>query len=327
MTARRLIVALTVFVLLAVPLFGCTSGNEPADEPADAELRAIRIGALPTEDTLPLWAAEELGLFADAGLNDVEIVTFQAAAERDTAFAAGEIDGFMGDIIAAAQLEAAGIPVTIGTVMLGATPAEGRFGIVASPEAAYNDITALAQVPVGTSSATIQEYVVDGLMRQAGMAQDDVVIEQVDKVPVRYDLVMNGQLEAAALPEPLLTLAEQGGATLLADDTTGENLSQTVLVFSDDYLTAPGGIETLTVLLGVWDEGAAAVNADPDSWRDTLVEKARLPEPIKDIYRVNTYPEHQVPTEAQVESVLEWMTEKGYLDKTLTYEDLVLITP
>jgi ABC-type nitrate/sulfonate/bicarbonate transport system substrate-binding protein len=70
----------------------------------------VVIGTLPTEDMLPLWVAEEEGLFAEYGLDSVEIVTFQAAQERDAAFVAGEIDAFMGDIIAAAQLEAAGGP-------------------------------------------------------------------------------------------------------------------------------------------------------------------------------------------------------------------------
>lgn len=317
---------LLLAALMILPLSAC-SNDEPAQSTTEpAELQPLVIGTLPTEDALPLWVAEQLGLFEEAGLS-VEIVTFQAATERDAAFAAGEVDAFMGDIIAAANLEAGGIPVTIGTIMLGSVPEEGRFGVVAAPGTGYNELGALAGVPVGTSSATIQEYVLEGLMRQADVAQADVVVEQVDKVPVRFELLMNGQLQAAALPEPLLSLAVTQGAVLLADDTVGENLSQTVLVFSDEYLADPGGIETEMVLLDVWDLAVAQVNADPDSWRDVLVEQARLPEPIKDSYLVNTYPEHQVPTQAQIDSVLEWMTDKGYLTKTLTYEQLVLVTP
>ncbi len=329
MTFRRtmsLAVALMLGAIIALPLAACSSTEPTESVDVPAELQPLVIGTLPTEDALPLWAAEQLGLFEDAGLT-VEIVTFQAATERDAAFAAGEIDAFMGDIIAAANLEAGGIPVTIGTIMLGTTPAEGRFGIVGAPGTGYNEPAALAGVPVGTSSATIQEYVLDGLMRQADVAQADIMIEQIDKVPVRFELLMSGQIEAAALPEPLLSLAVTQGATLLADDTVGENLSQTVLIFSDQYLADPGGIETEVVLLDVWDLAVAEVNADPDAWRDILVEQARLPEPIKDSYRVNTYPEHQVPTEEQVTSVLDWMSDRGYLTTTLTYEQLVLVTP
>jgi NitT/TauT family transport system substrate-binding protein len=237
------------------------------------------------------------------------------------------VDAFMGDVIAAAQLESSAIPVTIATIMLGTTPPQGRFGIVATPGSGYNELAALAGVPVGTSSNTIQEYVLDGLMAQDGVDEDDVAKEEVDKVPVRFELLMNGQLEAAALPEPLLTFAEFQGATILRDDTTGENLSQTVLVFSDEYVAEPGGVETLMRTLEVWDEAAGVVNSDPDAWRETLVEKARLPEPIKDIYVISEYPMNAVPTLEQVDAVLDWMVAKGLLENPVTYEDLVLVTP
>lgn len=321
--------AVLVGLLAVATVSGCA--GEPVErvdlEPGERVPKPVVIGTLPTEDMLPLWVAEELGLFADFDLDDVEIVTFQAAQERDAAMVAGEIDAFMGDIIAAAQLQAAGTPVTIATVMLGATPEEGRFGIVAAPESGFSDLTALAGVPVGTSSNTIQEYVLDGLMRQAGVPAEDVVVEEVKKVPVRFDLLMQGQLKAAALPEPLLTLAETEGAVLLADDTTGENLSQTVLVFSEEYLSEDGGVDTMSALLDAWNAGVEVVNEDPDAWRELLVEQARLPEPIKDTYSVNVYPSAQIPTVEQVEAVIDWMLGKGLLDTPLTYEDLVLVTP
>ncbi len=323
------VAAFVTAILLTTGITGCARQTTvgPDAVPREREPKPVVIGTLPTEDMLPLWVAEERGLFAGFGLEDVRIVTFQAAQERDAALVAGEIDAFMGDIIAAAQLEAAGTPVTIATVMLGATPEEGRFGIVAAPDSGFSDLSALAGVPVGTSSNTIQEYVLDGLMRQAGIPAEEVVVEEVKKVPVRFDLLMQGQLKAAALPEPLLTLAESEGAILLADDTTGENLSQTVLVFSDEYLSEIGGVDTMSALLDAWDAGAEVVNEDPDAWRGLLVEQARLPEPIKDNYPVNVYPAAQLPTVEQVDAVVEWMLGKGLLETALTYEDLVLVTP
>jgi NitT/TauT family transport system substrate-binding protein len=309
-------------------LTGC--GQTDVDSPViDGQPDApapIVIGTLPTEDMLPLWVAQEEGLFDEAGL-EITIINFQAAQERDAAFVAGEIDAFMGDIIASAALEAGESGVTLATVMLGATSEEGRFGIVGAPGTNYASLTELAGVKVGTSSATIQEYVLDGLMGEVGVAQGQIAKEEVKKVPVRYDLLMKGQIQAAMLPEPFLSLAEKEGAPLLSDDTTGTNLSQTVLGFSDEYLAEPGGIEAMTLLLDVWDQGAALVNEDPDAWRELLVEQARVPEPIKDSYEINTYPMHEVPTKEQVESVLEWMQRKGLLTEPPTYEDLVYVTP
>lgn len=341
-SARRFALPLMAALLIALLLAGCGGGastdadadsdsgdDAPAEETA-AKPAPLRIGTLTTEDALPLWVAEAeatdsdgVDFLGDAGLTDFEIVTFQAAQERDAALAAGEIDAFMGDLLAAANFESGGVPVTVATVMLGATAEEGRFGIVAAPGSDVTELTQLAGVPVGTSSATIQEYILDGLMRQAGVSADQVTKEEVKKVPVRFELVMKGQLKAAALPEPFLSLAEVQGATLVADDTTGENISQTVLVFSDEYLEEEGGTEAMEAVLQVWDEAAALVNEDPDSWRDLLVEKARLPEPIADTYEISTYPESQLPTREQIDAVLEWMDAKGLLKEPVTYDDLV----
>lgn len=330
---RGLALALAV-ALAASALTGCKSAGtaksaKPASESAgaiSAKPAAIRIGTLPTEDALPLWVAESKGLFKKAGLT-VTITTFQSAQERDTAFASGSIDAFMGDIIAAADLEAAGSPVSLATVMLGSTPKEGRFGIVARPGSTYTSLKSLAGVPIATSSASIQEYVVDGLMKSAGVPAAQVKKTMVPKVPVRFQLLMSGKLQAAALPEPLLSLAVKQGAKLIADDTTGANLTQTVLGVSDKYLAQPAGMVTTSKLLKVWDEAATTIDASPDAYRGLLVDKARLPEPIKDSYQVNHYPQAAAPTQAEVDAVLAWMRGKGLLKKDVTYTDLVQPLP
>jgi NitT/TauT family transport system substrate-binding protein len=315
-----LVVALATVALLAT---GCSSASKPAQQPTEKPA-ALRIGTLPTEDSLPLWVAEQRGYFATQGLADVQIVSFQSAQERDAAFASGAIDAFMGDIIAAANLQAGGKPTSIATIMLGADQSQGRFGIAAAPKSGVKSLTELANVPVGTSSATIQEYVLDGLMSEAGVPTSSVKVEEVKKVPVRFELLMAGKLKAAALPEPFLTLAEQGGAPLVASDTSATaNLSQTVLVFSDKYLATPGGAAAAKALLAAWDIAVNDINKDPQSVLPLLVEKAKLPESLKTTYKVNTYPTAQLPTKAQVDAVLTWMKDKGYLKGNVTYADLV----
>jgi len=329
---RGLALALA-FALAVSALAGCTKANTAtkstsgeSTETISTKPAAIRIGTLPTEDALPLWVAESEGLFKKAGLS-VTITTFQSAQERDTAFASGSIDAFMGDIIAAANLESAGSPVSLATVMLGATPEEGRFGIVVKPGSKYTSLKELAGVPIATSSASIQEYVVDGLMKNAGVSAAQVKKTMVPKVPARFELLMSGKLEAAALPEPLLSLAVKQGARLIADDTTGTNLSQTVLGVSDKYLAEPAGMVAVRTLLDAWNAAATKIDASPNKWRALLVDKARLPEPIKDSYEVNHYPMATVPTQAEVDAVLAWMRTKKLLKSDVTYAGLVQQMP
>lgn len=322
MTRRlRTVLVVVLAVMLAASLSACSAGT-PAQSGGEAAPAAIRIGTLPTEDSLPLWVAEKDGLFTKAHLK-VEIVPFASAQERDAALTAGAIDAFMGDLIAAASLRAGGVPVKVATVMLGATPAEGRFGIVARPGSTVTSLDQLAGKPIGTSSGTIQEYVLDQLMTQAGVSAEDVKKEEVKKVPVRFDLLMSGKLEAAMLPEPFLSLAESKGAKLVADDTGDQNLSQTVLVVAQKYVDDPAGAQTMTALLQVWNDAVAIVNADPASVRSLLVEKARLPKDLAATYKVNTYPTAQLPKQEQVDDVLAWMKSAGLLAKDVTYADLM----
>jgi len=313
-STRTLMFLLIALVLLAtVSITGCQSGTP-----------AVRIGVLPTEDSLPLWVAEKNGYFGQEGISRVEIVEFQSAQERDAAFASGAIDGFMGDIIAAANLTAAGKPNTIVTVMLGADKTQGRFGVATSPGASETALGEFADVPIGTSSATIQEYVLDGLMHEAGVATSAIKVVNVPKVPVRYQLLMAGKIRAAALPEPFLSLAQQGGSKILGDDTMAKtNLSQTVLVFSNAFLKKEGGRTTVAAVLRAWDKAVTEISMSSDPYRELFVEKVKLPKDLVTVYRINTYPTHQLPSKADVDPVLAWMKAKGYLKANVTYEQLV----
>ncbi|HEY5549191.1 MAG TPA: ABC transporter substrate-binding protein [Coriobacteriia bacterium] len=324
-TVRTAIAAL-VCVALAAGLAACSQPAATPTTPAASAPVKIRIGVLPTEDSLPLWVAERDGLFAKAGL-DVTMTVFPSAVERDAAMTAGAIDGMMGDLVATALLRDGGVPVKAVMVMLGATAKEGRFGIAVKPGSKATSLKDLAGVPVGTSSATIQELVLYSLMNSAGVATTDVKKEEVKKVPLRFELLMSGKLEAAALPEPFLSLAEKSGAKVLADDTTGNNISQTVLIFSEKYLNAAGSADAIAKLFGVWDTAVATINADPGSFRPLLVTQARLPAQLADSYAVNTYPKAAAPTQDMASVVLYWVDTWGLQKTEFTYEDMIWTLP
>ena len=325
---RVLASALALVLAIGALAVGCSPSDEPAAPGPDAtvEPAPIVIGTLATQDSLPLWVAEQEGFFAEAGLGEVEIVTFQSALECQTAFVSGSVDALMTDLIVAANLHASGTPVVVPMIMLGADAAQGRFAVVAAPGSDVASMADLAGVPVGTASPTITEYVLDRLMEKAGVDEADIVKEEVGKMPVRFQLLMEGKLAAASLPEPFVTLAELQGATVVpgGDDTlAGENLSQSVLCVSKTYTESPEGAAALERLLAAWDAAVTEINADPDAFRPVLVEKANLPEVIAQTYAVSDYPLAEAPDAALIQPVLDWMSAKGYLTTTVTPADLL----
>ena len=329
---RVLAGCLAAATVLALALTACkpassTTANPGAGGSATATATttapaAIRIGTLPTEDTLSLWVAEHTDRFKAAGL-DVTITTFASARERDAALTAGAIDGEMSDMVSAALLRQGGFPVKVTTLLLGATPAQGRFGIAVKPGSKVTDLKQLAGVPIGTSSATIQEYVLDSLMKAAGVPDAQVKTQEVAAVPARFQLLTKGSLAAAALPEPFLSLAQLQGAHVVADDTAGANLSQTVLLFSEKYLKDPAHTTSVFKLLGAIDQAAQVINQNPNIWRALLVTNARLPQELAKTYKVNTYPRPQLPRQTDVDPLLAWMRRKGLLKSSVTYADLM----
>ncbi len=318
------LVAGLLALMLVVFAVGCTKTStntaETTKTTTKKEPTKVRIGTLPTEDTLPINVAEQKGFFKDKGL-DIKVTVFKSAQERDAALQAGQIDGFMGDMVAAAALQQSGTPVSIVSVLLGAKPNEGRFGIVASPKSTIKTITELKGVPIATSSNTITEYIIDALLTQNGFTDADIKKVEIKALPVRLEALTNGQAQAAALPDPLLAFAEKQGAHLIVDDTKGANLSQTILLFKKDYLDK--NRDAVKEMLKAMDEGTELINKDPNAYRKLLVDKAKLPQPIADTYKINTYPKAQAPAKADVDRLLDWMVKKKIVKPGLTYKDLV----
>lgn len=321
---RRQVIA-GVAIAATGALAGCTTtssapGSVSGAVPGKAaEPTRVRIGTMATEDFLPAWVAEAEELFpADVA---VELISFQSAQELSLALSASEIDLAMTDPQVAASLTSGGTPMRLCWVALGATPEQGRFGIQVGPDSAIAAPQDLRGASIGVGSNTVPEYVMDRLLEQAGIGAGDFTKEEIKKMPVRFQMMTSGQTDAAALPASLLALGEAQGCTTVIDDTHGENLSQSVIAARVAFAEAEGGAEAIDAVRRGWNEGAAAINKDPERFRATLVERANLAEPLKDRYAIATYPTDVVPTSDMVQPQLDWMLDKGYLEQALRYRE------
>lgn len=317
---RSFVSALALGAMFA--LGGCSSSgsSDSAASSSEDEAKTVNIGTLATEDILPYWVAESEGLFDKAGLS-ASIVQFQSATELIAGVSSNSVDLAMTDPMVAASLYAGGTDLKLAWVTLGTTADQGRFGIMTGPDSTYSSLADLAGVPIGVGTNTILEYVMDKLMERAGVPADQVVVEELQKLPVRYQAMVSGEVAAAALPGSLLALGEASGCKLIADDTTGENISQSVMIVRNGYMEKAGADDAYAALESVWNQAVDLVNANPENYRDLLVENANLNDAVAETYPICTYPYTQIPSSEAVDPVLEWMLEKGYLSKSLNYDE------
>lgn len=326
------IATLAVSALLCMcGLFGCSATSTSDNGGAGAD-GVVRIGTMPTEDILPMWVAEQEGFFEGTGI-EAEVITFDSAQGLSAAITAGEVDMAMTDAMRAIKLTESGAPVVMEWITLGAAPSEGRFGILAPMDAPYDDLPGLAAYlatddgaasGVGVAANTVPEYVLDKLCEEAGIDPASVPTQEVASLPERYSLVASGNLAGAALPASLLRLGESSGLKLIADDTHGTNISQSVMVaresFADEY---PEAVEAVAQ---AWDTAVSAIASDPQAYLPLLAEKANLNETIAIDYPVSSYPfalsegSLSYPAEELVAPQIDWMRAKGYTKADVSYD-------
>lgn len=305
---------LPVLLLVVGLLAGCGQQKENSPQP-----QQLKIGVLPIEDIMPLVVAEKNGYFAAENIR-VELVRFQSAVEQSNAMQSGKLNGMVTDMIVATLMKDSGLDLKITSVTLGATPQEGRFAIIAAPGSNINTLQDLKGKSIGISYNSIIEYVTDGLLLDGGIDLSAVKKTSVPKIPLRMEMLFNNQIDAITVPDPMVTFAEFKGGKVVAQDTE-RNLSQAVMIFSQKTLD-----ENKTAVEGFYRAYAKAVadlNNHPEQYKQLMVENVNIPEPIVNDYSLQHYPAPQLPTEQDVNNILQWMKQKDLLKQDLQYADLV----
>jgi len=304
---------LAILLIITAMLSGCGGEKQTADD------TIIRFGTLPVMQSLPLYVAESEGFFTDLGLA-VELSVFQNAGDKDIAMLSGSIDGQFADLFTPAVIENNGLDMTIVASGYNTSHDRRMFAVLGKPGGEYVRAVDLADVPIALSSNTVIHNVTETLLGYGGLKPEQIKYVESKNIGIRMQMLMSGQVEAATLPEPLVTAAVAGGATVIADDY-GYELSQTVLLFNADYLEKhPENVKKFLLAI---EKAGQYINSNPDLVRAVMTAKTRLPEPLQASYPIPKFPPLTVPSETEITSAVEWLKAQGVVTTELNYKDLV----
>lgn len=280
---KKLILILPAVLLV---LAGCGGTEETKDK--------IRIGIMPDAGALPLLV-----------MDDVEIVSFLSAKERDTAMQLGELDGMMSDLVAVVTFNQRDIPMRVLTLT------ESRFLIVGTP-----DFTEDQEWSIGISENTVIEYLADQFGE--GYPMDKVSIPQV---PVRMEMLGSKKIPLACLTDamawPLLSRGFQ-----IVRDQQDSGLDPAILAFSQEFLDRSE--KRLDEFKKEWNRAVEKINENPEEYRALLMEHARIPEIEGFPYPVPEYRPILLPGEDQVDSVISWYDDKFGLNREVGYGEMMI---
>jgi len=292
----------------------------PGESTAQGDLGTLRIALLPILDVLPFHVAQQNGYFEELGV-DVEGVAVKSAQERDTLMQTGQVDGMVSDLIAAAVFNQHGAQIKAVRTARAVYPGAPQFRLLAKPGSDMSSPADLAGVEVAVSQNTVIEYITHRMLEKAGLSRDQIAVQEVTAIPVRFELLINGEIEAATLPDPLASGAMAAGAVLLMDDTAISDLSLSILAFSVESLESQP--EAVRRFLRAWSMAVDELNSHPEAYDALLIEVGRVPESIQGSFQMPPFPEDGVPAPEPVADAVQWARDEGLVQNDVPYDDMV----
>ncbi len=303
-------IAIALLLILATTTAALPGSARAADK--------IVFGVLPVMQALPLFVAQEKGLFADEGV-EVELIPFRSGLEKDAAMAARQTQGYFGDMLTSIILGANQMPVSMVATIFNTTGDQRMFAVLAAPGTGKPSLTDLARKGIAGSSNTVIEYVTAKLLEKETPGADLNMIE-TKNILARMPMLLQGQVAGAVLPEPLVTLVEGKGATVVADDR-GLGITPTTLLFTRDLIE--NNTDAVRAFLRAVSRASALINQDQEMARPIMIKYARIPEPLQQSIAIPLFIPPAVPDKDLVMDVYNWLNEKGVLKSELTFDEMV----
>jgi NitT/TauT family transport system substrate-binding protein len=290
----------------------------PATQPAGPV--TLRIAVLPVIDALPMYVAQQEGLFEQQSVQ-VEFLPVQSAPERDQIVAAGQADGMVNELLSTMFYNKDSVRVQTIRYAHAATPQTHLFSILAAGNSDINTVTDLKNVEIGVSQGTVIEYLTDRLLEAEGLSPQEITNIAVPGISDRMALLGSGELKAAMLPEPLTSVAVLQGARVVIDDSAHPQYSFSTLSFRKEVLDQ--NPQAIRGFLSAVEEAVNLINQEPAKWKTILAERELIPPPVLESFQVPSFVSAGVPTKEQWDDTLNWAKSKGLIDQDLSYNDSV----
>ncbi|MCM1991671.1 ABC transporter substrate-binding protein [Oceanirhabdus seepicola] len=309
MKKKSLLIAL--ILIISISLLGCTSQTNKED--SSAPLQPLTIGVMPDLDSIPFIIAEHNGYFKEEGI-DVTIEHFKSAMDRDTALQTKKLDGAISDMLAVVFFNDNDFDVKI------TSKTDGSFKLIAGKDSGISSIDQVDGKSIGISKNTIIEYLTDRIMEISNIDVNSPEKVAIPKIPTRLEMLNNGKLDMATLPEPLASLAvTAGGSILNSSDKLGVNPG--IMLFTSDAIDSKP--KEIQALYRAYNKAVTFLKEEKmESYIDFVIEEAGFPKNIKDTLTLPDYTKASMPSEKELEEVLTWLKSKDLTSNDYTLKEL-----
>lgn len=309
---KKIFSVILAMMVSMIALAGC-GGSQSAD--SKKELQELSVAMMPDVDSVPLMIAQEKGYFAEEGVK-VNLQQFKSAMDRDSAMQSGNLDGGISDMLAVAFAKSGGFDMKVTSFT------DGSYKLIAGKDENVSKVQDLQGKDVAVSKNTIIEYVTDQITATQNMAEGSLNKVVIPQIPTRLEMLQNGKLAAATLPEPMGSIAISNGCHYV---TGSDELGINPGVFMFTAKSVESKKAELQAFYRAYNKAVKYLNdTNPDEYMDLVIQKCGFPESAKAALKLPKYHEAALPKESDVVDCLKWMNQKELIKQNYTYDDIVV---
>ncbi len=243
---------------------------------------ALRLALLPTVDCLPFLYAEKQGIYDTLGL-PLELVLHQAALDCDTAYLGGSVHGGVSDTVRMRFLGEKGVKL-IPLFQL-----NSRLALISSSVLRLKRLEDLRRRTVVGERFSTSEILIKKTLAGRRLHEGEYYTPQISALHLRASMLDNDQIDAALLPEPFLTVAEQRGHKVL-HVIDGKQAQNTCLVMNESAMQDSVRAEQVEKLIRGYNLAAEEINnRGVSACRDLMVSKFGITRAVADSVKLPAY--------------------------------------
>ncbi len=161
---------------------------------------ALKIGTLPTMDCLPLYVAEQTGLYKKLDV-DVRLKAFSSQIDCDAALVKGRIEGGVTDLVRSRRM------MQRGTALQYFTATNAYWQLISNRKSRITNLKQLEEKMVAMARFSATDMLTDLAVDSAKLKSESVFRVQINDPNIRLLMLHNNELDAMCLTEPQATTA------------------------------------------------------------------------------------------------------------------------
>ena len=262
---------------------------------------ALKIAVMPTLDCLPLFVAQQYELF-DTVNGGVRLKVYQAQMDCDTAVQRGRVEGFVTDLVRAMRIDKQGVKMRY----VAATNA--YWQLVTNRNARIRQLKQLDDKMVAMTRFSATDLLTDCARDSVKLLPERVYKVQINDLNVRMQMLLNNEIDALWLPEPLATQARVIKHPVVLD-SRDVKMQLGVMAFRDKEMQRKERAKQLALFTQAYNQACDSINKyGVAHYRNILTSRIKMKSSVVDsIPQDIRYQHARAPRQQDMTLVEQWL--------------------